>query len=257
MDAARFSSFRSIAVPTSMIRTGGRALRGGDQLPSVSTFMTISISSSTPPIFQNRSPASRTISAPRRAGRFPAADQFGRRHQLPLITAKERGAGGGISAFNMAKESIASHISQFPWHYKKAHHHGTRRHVIVLSRRVFADVAAGEEPRRYDWRYGALIVRPMLFHQISIPAEPARYLAFSCLAPQQPGVPMSWISKRLGGNQIDYADEKPAVRQISRTRWPGMGLTPRMDRPISRASSCPEVHDRHERSRLRPDPRTV
>ena len=33
---------------------------------------------------------------------------------LPLITAKERGAGGGHIRFNMARGSIASHISQFP-----------------------------------------------------------------------------------------------------------------------------------------------
>ena len=41
---------------------------------------------------------------------------------LPLIEAKERGAGGGHIRFNMAKGSIPSHISQFPvGTYKKAH----------------------------------------------------------------------------------------------------------------------------------------
>ncbi len=33
---------------------------------------------------------------------------------LPLISAKERGAGGGHIRFNMAKGSMSSHISQFP-----------------------------------------------------------------------------------------------------------------------------------------------
>ncbi len=53
---------------------------------------------------------------------------------LPLIAAKERGAGGGHIRFNMARGSIASHISQFPiGTYKKAHAHGPGAHVIVLS----------------------------------------------------------------------------------------------------------------------------
>jgi hypothetical protein len=27
------------------------------------------------------------------------------------------------------------------------------------------------------------------------------------------GVPKAWISKRLGGDQIDYADENPSIRK--------------------------------------------
>ena len=47
---------------------------------------------------------------------------------LPLIRAKERGAGGGHIRFNMAKGSMSSHISQFPvGTYKKAHAMGRAR----------------------------------------------------------------------------------------------------------------------------------
>ena len=53
---------------------------------------------------------------------------------IPLITATERGAGGGHIRFNMAKGSMNSHISQFPiGTYKKGHAHGPGAHVIVLS----------------------------------------------------------------------------------------------------------------------------
>jgi hypothetical protein len=53
---------------------------------------------------------------------------------LPLISVKERGAGGGDIRFNMAKGSMNSHISQFPiGTYKKAHCHGPGAHVIILS----------------------------------------------------------------------------------------------------------------------------
>ena len=44
---------------------------------------------------------------------------------LPLISAKERGAGGGHIRFSMAKGSMNSHISQFGTAtYKKGHRTG-------------------------------------------------------------------------------------------------------------------------------------
>jgi hypothetical protein len=128
---------------------------------------------------------------------------------LPLISAKERGAGGGHIRFNMARGSIASHISQFPvGTYKKAHAHGPGAHVIILSYSLMWP--QGEEPRRFDWQAGTLIVPPNAwFHQhFNAGPAPARYLAFKHWTPRNAqGVPISWISTRLGGTQIDYADE--------------------------------------------------
>jgi oxalate decarboxylase/phosphoglucose isomerase-like protein (cupin superfamily) len=153
---------------------------------------------------------------------------------LPLITAKERGAGGGHIRFNMARGSIASHISQFPvGTYKKAHAHGPGAHVIVLSGEGYSLMwPEGEEPRRYDWQVGTLIVPPNAWyhqHFNSGPA-PARYLAFKHWSPRNAqGVPMSWISSRLGGTQVDYADETPVVRRMFADALARHGLTPRMD----------------------------
>ena len=64
---------------------------------------------------------------------------------LPLISAKERGAGGGHIRFNMAKGSMSSHISQFPvGTYKKAHCARAERPCDhSLGRGLFADVAGG------------------------------------------------------------------------------------------------------------------
>jgi hypothetical protein len=40
---------------------------------------------------------------------------------------------------------------------------------------------------------------------------------------------MSWISRRMGGNQIDYADETPLVRQMFADALARHALKPRMD----------------------------
>jgi oxalate decarboxylase/phosphoglucose isomerase-like protein (cupin superfamily) len=153
---------------------------------------------------------------------------------LPLITAKERGAGGGHIRFNMARGTIASHISQFPiGTYKKAHAHGPGAHVVILSGEGYSLMwPEGEEPQRYEWQVGSLVVPPnMWFHQhFNSGPAPARYLAFKHWSPRNAqGVPISWISRRLGGTQIDYADEHPKVRQLFADALGKHSLTPRMD----------------------------
>jgi oxalate decarboxylase/phosphoglucose isomerase-like protein (cupin superfamily) len=153
---------------------------------------------------------------------------------LPLITAKERGAGGGHIRFNMAKGSMASHISQFPvGTYKKGHMHGPGAHVIVLTGEGYSLMwPEGEEPKRYDWQPGTLIVPPnATFHQhFNTGPTPARYLAFKHSSPRNAqGVPMSWISRRLGGNQIDYADETPELRKMYAEALARHNLKPNMD----------------------------
>ncbi len=155
---------------------------------------------------------------------------------LPLVSAKERGAGGGHIRFSMAKGSMNSHISQFPvGTYKKAHAHGPGAHVIVMSGEGFSLMwPEGEEPRRFEWREGAMIVPPnMWFHQhFNTGTTPARYLAFKAEGVSirnGQGVPKAWISRRVGGDQIDYADEQPFIRQTFAEALSRVGLQPRMD----------------------------
>ncbi len=155
---------------------------------------------------------------------------------LPLVSAKERGAGGGHIRFNLAKGSMNCHISQFPTAtYKKAHCHGPGAHVIILSGEGYSLMwPEGEEPRRYDWRVGSMIVPPnMWFHQhFNTGTTPARYLAFKhegVAIRNVQGVPKAWISRRKGGDQIDYADELPAVRSLFADALKKHGLTSRMD----------------------------
>jgi oxalate decarboxylase/phosphoglucose isomerase-like protein (cupin superfamily) len=155
---------------------------------------------------------------------------------LPLITAKERGAGGGHIRFSMAKGSMNSHISQFPiGTYKKGHAHGPGAYVIILSGEGYSLMwPEGEEPRRYDWEVGTLIVPPnMWFHQhFNSGTTPSRYLALKhevVSIRNQQGVPKAWISRRVGGDQIDYADEKPEIRKIFSDELAKHGMQPKMD----------------------------
>jgi len=156
---------------------------------------------------------------------------------LPLIAARERGAGGGHIRFNLARGSMNSHISQFPvGTYKKAHCHGPGAHVIILGGAGYSLMwPEGEEPRRYDWQIGSMIVPPNLwFHQhFNTGTTPARYLAFKhegVAIRNAQGVPKAWISRRVGGDQIDYADETPVVRTMFAKELAKRGLEPRMDK---------------------------
>ena len=155
---------------------------------------------------------------------------------LPLISAKERGAGGGHIRFNLAKGSMNCHISQFPTAtYKKAHCHGPGAHVIILNGEGYSMMwPEGADPQRYEWRVGSLVVPPnMWFHQhFNTGTSPARYLAFKhegVAIRNVQGVPKAWISRRQGGDQIDYADELPVVRSTFADALRKNGLKPQMD----------------------------
>ena len=155
---------------------------------------------------------------------------------LPLIEAKERGAGGGHIRFNLAKSSMNAHISQFPvGTYKKAHAHGPGAHVIVLAGEGYSLMwPEGDERNRYDWKPGSMITPPnMWYHQhFNGGTTAARYLAFKyegVAIRNAQGVPKAWISRRIGGHQIDYADESAEVRTMFAEALAEKGLDPSME----------------------------
>jgi hypothetical protein len=79
-----------------------------------------------------------------------------------------------------------------------------------------------------------MIVPPNnVFHQhFNTGTAPARYLAFKhevVSIRNAQGVPKAWISRRIGGDQIDYADEKPIVRSLFSEELGKHGLAPKMD----------------------------
>jgi oxalate decarboxylase/phosphoglucose isomerase-like protein (cupin superfamily) len=153
---------------------------------------------------------------------------------IPVAETAERGAGSRMIRFNLAKGAIPGHISQFAvGTYKKAHAHGPGAHVIILNGEGYTLMwPEGEEPRRYDWQPGTMIVPPnMWMHQhFNSGPTPARYLAFKLgSARNAQGVMMCWISRRLGGDQLDYADESPVVRTMFAQALAKHDLAPRME----------------------------
>jgi mannose-6-phosphate isomerase-like protein (cupin superfamily) len=89
----------------------------------------------------------------------------------------------------------------------------------------------------FEWQPGTLIVPPnMWLHQhFNTGPTPARYLAFKVGSQRSAqGVMMCWISKRLGGDQLDYADESPRVREMFAEALARHGLKPRMEQAYAR-----------------------
>ena len=79
-----------------------------------------------------------------------------------------------------------------------------------------------------------MIVPPNLwYHQhFNTGSTPARYLAFKhevVSIRNAQGVPKAWISQRIGGDQIDYADETPVVRTLFAEALAKNGLASKMD----------------------------
>ena len=140
---------------------------------------------------------------------------------------KERGAGGATVNFELAKNTQAAHVSQFPvGTYKKAHRHGPGAHVIIVSGTGYSllwpqDGGSHDRMERVNWGVGAMVVPPNdWFHQhFNGGTEPARYLAFRWNSQQfrfPLGSPMEGemdVSVKQGGTQIEYEDEDPLIHQ--------------------------------------------
>ena len=155
-----------------------------------------------------------------------------------LAAASERGAGGQHLRFTLARTSQAGHLSQFPvGTYKKAHAHGPGAHVIILSGEGYSlmwpDGIDGRA-ERFEWQTDTLIVpRNNIYHQhFNTGREPARYLAFRTTnsARNAQGIMKCFYSRRMGGDQLDYADETPQMRQMFIDSLAANGLEPRMQK---------------------------
>ena len=135
---------------------------------------------------------------------------------IKLADYSERGKGSTNMKFDLARQTMCAHISEFPvGTYKKAHRHGPGAHVVILSGKGYSVLwPEGEAPRRVDWKPGSVVVPPdRWFHQhFNSGANPARYLAlrwnnwrFRFFRMTDEG--STYTSVKKGGGQIEFEDE--------------------------------------------------
>ncbi len=142
--------------------------------------------------------------------------------KVELIEWKERGAGGSSMSFELSENSMSAHMSRFPvGTYKKAHRHQAGAHVTILSGEGYTLMwKGGDKPERYDWNVGSLVVPPeMWFHQhFNVGKEPAIYLALHAkLSKKHRSGLKRWKASedvKKGGDQIEYEDEDPMIREM-------------------------------------------
>lgn len=149
--------------------------------------------------------------------------------RLNLLEYKARG--GRNVHLKLAGNRMGAHMSKFPpGTYKKAHRHSAGAHVIVLTGRGYSLMwPEGEQPQRFDWQPGSLVIPPeQWFHQhFNTGPEPAGYLALRYEGTRdhdERGLPLSSISVREGGGQIEFEDEDPMVRQMYREECAKAGI---------------------------------
>jgi hypothetical protein len=155
----------------------------------------------------------------------------------------ERGAGGINMQIRLANNEMQGHISEFPpGTYKMGHKHGVGAHVIILTGVGYSLLwFRGEKPRKVDWKDGAVISPAhMEYHQhFNTGPTPARYLALRLgnldrsgnREGSENGLPMSTISEREGGWQVDYGDQDPAVHELFKAECAKNGATVTLSEP--------------------------
>src|SRR5581483_213965 len=158
----------------------------------------------------------------------------------------ERGAGAGNVKIELSDNCMSAHISEFPvGSYKKAHRHCAGAHVVIVAGQGYSLMwAPGEQPKRFDWHAGSIVVPPEdWFHQhFNTGTTPARYLAIKPVGHKH-ARPPGWRVYDAASDQIEYEDEAPFIRQMFEDELAKNGVVCRMPpvRPRAEGSVAPSA----------------
>lgn len=149
---------------------------------------------------------------------------------IELVSDPRRGALSSNIFFNLSNGLMAAHISEFPGGtYMKSHYHDAGAHLLCLDGEGYelmwpADSgvnAEGVERMKIDFKKGTIFSPPnRMFHQhFNSGNKPTRLLAFhNDRSAKLKGIKGKYMGARtsikLGGNQVDYEDEDPAIRKL-------------------------------------------
>jgi mannose-6-phosphate isomerase-like protein (cupin superfamily) len=174
-----------------------------------------------------------------------------------LVDAQEKkGAGVKITIFDMAANSFAGHLAEWPvGRYHKAHHHQGGAILLILRSEGYSLMwpqEVGTRPYkngfedqvvRVDWGLCSILCPPTKwFHQhFNTGTETARQLAFRPGGSSKNptgfrrsgwrvvnGVPGVYVSYRQGGTLIDYEDEDPRIKTDYEKDLAARGVDPKM-----------------------------
>ncbi len=124
----------------------------------------------------------------------------------------------GRMHFLMAQSDIGLHVAEEPARtYAKAHRHGAGAHILTMAGSGYSLLwLEGHDKTRVDWKPGTLFSPPdRWFHQhFNTGSIPERSLRIGGASKRYAiGQDTSNVDMREGGNQIEYKDETPSIRE--------------------------------------------
>lgn len=142
------------------------------------------------------------------------------------------GTGMSLVQLKLSRNNMAAHIAELEvGTYKKAHRHQAAAHIIWLSGYGYTFLWNEKGERiRIDWKKHSLVSpAENWFHQhFNLSSEPARHVALRRGLPDVGRDYKPWLDVKLGGDQIEYEDEEPDIREIYENELRKTGIPCRM-----------------------------